>query len=87
MAAERGKMAEITHELLHEVPKSIPRDVALPRDAAGGFCEIEAREEVIAVSRPRHAIGQDMNTIYGMHAGRDARLARIERRLGLVGIH
>ncbi|MFG1212189.1 hypothetical protein V5F72_05740 [Xanthobacter flavus] len=74
-------MAEITNELLIEVPKSIPRDAAPGRRA------LTAREEVIARCDPRQAVGQDMNTIYGMHAGRDARLARIERRLGLVGIH
>ncbi|WP_296584735.1 hypothetical protein [Xanthobacter sp.] len=74
-------MAEITNELLIEVPKSIPRD-AFP-----GAQGLEAREEVITRCDPRQAVGQDMNTIYGMHAGRDARLARIERRLGLVGIH
>ena len=74
-------MAEITNELQREVPKSIPRD------ASPGAVAPEAREEMIAPRGPRQAVGQDMNTIYGMHAGRDARLARIERRLGRVGIH
>lgn len=86
-------MAEITNELLIEVPKSIPQGAALgarvpeARKELEASQRLEAREEVIARRDPRQAFGQDMNTIYGMHAGRDARLARIERRLGLVGIH
>lgn len=80
-------MAEITNELLIEVPKSIPQGAALGARVLEAPKGLEAREEVIARRDPRQAFGQDMNTIYGMHAGRDARLARIERRLGLVGIH
>jgi hypothetical protein len=80
-------MAEITNELLIEVPKSIPQGAALGARVLEARKGLEAREEVIARCDPRQAFGQDMNTIYGMHAGRDARLARIERRLGLVGIH
>ena len=80
-------MAEITNELLIEVPKSIPQGAALGARVLEAQTGLEAREEVIARCDPRQAFGQDMNTIYGMHAGRDARLARIERRLGLVGIH
>ncbi|MFG1194166.1 hypothetical protein [Xanthobacter aminoxidans] len=80
-------MAEITNELLIEVPKSIPQGAALGARGLEAQKGLEAREEVIARRDPRQAFGQDMNTIYGMHAGRDARLARIERRLGLVGIH
>ncbi|WP_155982295.1 hypothetical protein [Xanthobacter sp. 126] len=80
-------MAEITNELLIEVPKSIPQGAALGARVLEAREGLEAREEVIARCDPRQAFGQDMNTIYGMHAGRDARLARIERRLGLVGIH
>ena len=80
-------MAEITNELLIEVPKSIAQGAALGARVLEARKGLVAREEVIARCDPRQAFGQDMNTIYGMHAGRDARLARIERRLGLVGIH
>lgn len=74
-------MAEITNELQREVPQSIPGDATL------GARILPAREEVIAPRVSRPASGQDMNTIYGMHAGRDARLDRIARRLGRVGTH
>ena len=74
-------MAEITNELHTEVPASIPRD------AAFGAPPLRARAEVIAFAGPRPGLGLQMNTIYGMHAGRDARLDRIARRLGRVGTH
>ena len=74
-------MAEITNALHTEVPASIPRD------AACGAPPFGARAEVIAPRALRPRLGPHMNTIYGMHAGRDARLDRIARRLGRVGTH
>lgn len=74
-------MAEITNELHTEVPASILRD------AAFGAPPLRARAEVIALAGPRPGLGPHMNPIYGMHAGRDARLDRIARRLGRVGTH
>lgn len=74
-------MAEITNERHTEVPASIPRD------AACAAPPMRARAEVITRHGLRPATGRDMNTIYGMHAGLDARLDRIARRLGRVGTH
>lgn len=74
-------MAEITNELHTEVPASTPRD------AAFGAPPLRARAEVIGLAGPRPGLGPHMNTIYVMHAGRDARLDRIARRLGRVGTH
>ena len=75
-------MAEITNELLHEVPKSIQRDVSLLREG-----QAQAREEMIALRSPMHAIQQDENNIYGILARHDVRLDRIERRLDFAAAH
>lgn len=72
-------MAESSTELIIEILKGVQSSLArLNADVQ------ELRSEFIAMRGHMLAMQQDIANIYGVLARHDARLDRIERRLGLV---
>ncbi|MCX5516071.1 hypothetical protein C3941_20890 [Kaistia algarum] len=71
-------MAEISSELLYEILKSIPGDIARIDQKTD-----ELKAEMQAFRGHMISLQQDVHNIYGILARHDSRLERIERRLEL----
>jgi len=74
-------MAAVTNELMYEVLKQLPSDMAGVKDA---LREINAR--LNAMQTHMIAQSQDIQNIYSILSRHDGRLERIERRLEIVEV-
>lgn len=72
-------MAESSNERIVEILRDLQRRMGGLEERVG-----EVTAELIAMRGHMLAMQQDIANIYGVLARRDARLDRIERRLGLV---
>ena len=74
-------MAEVTNELMYDVLKPLQSDMAAVKEA-----QRERNAALNAIRIHLLALQQDIQNIYGILTRHDARLDRIERRLGIVEV-